>query len=784
MREINIAIDPNKEMKKQEDLFGIFFEDLNHAADGGLYGELVQNRSFEFDAMDAPGYHALTAWEKVERGDSVVCTHVEEHGCMNENNPHYLVLEVLTEGRGGGIRNLGFAEGIPVQEGKEYLFSCWYRLRRGAGAILQVRLEGEEGAACYGQTDFTVSFGDWQKVELRLRAVGTDLKARLALLSTEPVTLELDMISLFPADTYKGRKNGLRKDLAGMLADMRPRFMRFPGGCLAHIGSLDAKDRCGMYRWKNTLGSVEQRPARRNTWNYNQTLGLGFYEFFLFCEDIGAEPLPVIAAGYDPHFLRMAETNEMQEWIDEALDLIEFANGGCETRWGAKRAEMGHPESFHLKYLGIGNEEVGDAFFERYEMIMNVVKDKYPEIQVIGSAGPGSAGSEFDKGWEQARRTRTSFVDEHFYQCPEWFLANADRYRNYPKGPRAFLGEYASGDETWKNALMEAAFMTGMEKAEGIGLACYAPMLCHAAYRNWFPNMLTYDNTRVYGNPSYYVQKLFMRNQGEALVETTDDCRKAEKERPELTGKICMKTETACVTVRDFTWKEQNGKVGRLEDFQLSKDEPCSCKVETESAAYTVSFRFRRTNGGRSANLNGTNSFRLEFGVRDKQNKLYWIFDGWQRLTSLRGVYKGKECDMGLAFLDTKRDEEYEAKLVVDGEKISVWIDGKHYLSHACRSAEPEELYYSAVQDTDGSMVVKAVNVQEEEKELRIRLVDCGLKGKTVRISAMQGYGLEEKNSMEELKRVVPVESEEICAEDSYRFRLMGNSFAVLKFEL
>lgn len=783
MKKVNILVDSNKRIKNQGDLFGIFFEDLNHAADGGLYGELVQNRSFEFDAVDAPGYHALTAWEKVERGDSVVCIHVEEIDGMNENNPHYLVLEVLTDGEGGGIRNLGFDEGIFVQEGMEYRFSCWYKLRNGKENSIKVRLEDETGLICYGEVNFTAAKRSWQKVELCLAAAGTDRKARLALLAQEPVALELDMISLFPVNTYKGRDNGLRADLAEMLADMKPCFMRFPGGCLTHIGSLNEKDRSGMYRWKNTLGPVEQRPSRRNTWNYNQTLGLGFYEFFLFCEDIGAEPLPVISAGYDPHFLRMAKLDKMQEWIDDALDLIEFANGGTNTHWGAKRAKMGHPESFHMKYLGIGNEEVGDAFFERFEIIMNAVKDKHPEIQVIGSAGPGSAGSEFDKGWAQARRTRTSFIDEHFYQCPDWFLANADRYQSYPKEPKAFLGEYASGGETWKNALMEAAFMTGMEKAEGVGMACYAPMLCHAGYRNWFPNMLTFDNTRVYGNPSYYVQKLFMRNQGEALLQTRDDLNPVSGKLPALDGIIRMKTETACVDIRNFTVTEKDGRIQCLENFSLTKETSCTWELEVNGDSYMVSFLFKRMNGGRSVNLNGSNSFCMEFGVRDEEHKLYWVFDGWQRLTSLRGMYQGKECDMGLALLETKREQEYEAKLVVNGRKISLWIDGTEYLSHVCRSVMPEELYYSAVEDADGSVVVKAVNAQEEEKELCIRLSDCGLTGRKVRIAAMQGYGLQECNSLDEPERVIPVENEEICTEDAYHFKIMGNSFAVIRFE-
>lgn len=764
MKQINIEVLTEKEIKHQGDLFGIFFEDLNHAADGGLYGELVRNRSFEFDELDCKGYHALTAWETVERDNSVIFNHVDDRAPLNAENRHYLVMESMTDGGKGGIRNLGFGSGIPVEEGKRYLFSCYYRLRGKKAAPLEVRLESADGTVCYAKSRLeaaAVVAGGWQKWECTLTADATDHSGRLALLTDGIMTIELDMISLFPEDTFLGRRNGLRRDVAQLLADMKPKFMRFPGGCLAHIGSLDADDRCGMYRWKKTLGPVESRPARRNTWNYNQTLGLGFYEFFLFCEDIGAEPLPVIAAGYDPHFLRMAPLDEMQEWIDEALDLIEFANGDEDTEWGAVRAQMGHPESFHLKYLAIGNEEVGDAFFERYEIILNAVKEKYPEIQVIGSAGPGSAGSEFEHGWAQARRTETSLVDEHFYQCPEWFLANVDRYQSYPADTKAFLGEYASKDDTWKNALMEAAFMTGMEKAEGVGLACYAPMLCHVDYQNWAPNMVTFDNHRSYGSPSYYVQKQFMVYQGESLLACQDDFSRESlrsQKVPSLKGEVSLDTSRADVEVTDFLVEK--------------KDEE----------NYTISFCFEKKSGGTAQDLNGVNSFCLSFAKQDEQNKLTWNFDGWQRLTSLGGVYQGKECDMGLYFLEIERNHVYRAKLTVENGMITAWIDGKAVLSHKVRSVEAEDLYYSAVKDADGSVILKLVNAEPEEKEITVSLNDTEKVFSSVAISAMEHFSLDERNSLDDPCRVSPAERQQAVEGNLFTYLLPGNSFTVLRF--
>lgn len=785
MEKINITVFTEEEKKKQGDLFGIFFEDLNHAADGGLYGELIRNRSFEFDAVDREGYHSLTAWTTVERGDSVVRAHVETTQPLNPNNRHYLVLEVLTDGEGGGIRNDGYENGVPVKEGCDYHFSCYYRLRRGADVPLEIRLEDKEGTQCYAQNRFVPKGGEWQRYECTLKANKTDHSARLVLLAHNPVDICLDMISLFPADTFLKRKNGLRADIAVMLSDMKPRFMRFPGGCLIHIGSLNAEDRCAMYRWKKTLGPVEKRPTWRNTWRYNQTLGLGFFEYFMFCEDIGAEPLPVISAGYDPHSLRAADLSDMQEWIDEALDLIEFANGGTETTWGSVRAQMGHPESFQMKYLAIGNEEVGDAFFERYEIILEAVKEKYPEINVINSAGAGSAGSEFDKGWKQARRTQTSYVDEHFYQCPEWFIANADRYESYEPSPKAFLGEYASKNDSWKSALAEAAFMTGMEKAEGVGLACYAPMLCNVNYKNWDPNLLYFDNHRVFGTPSYYVQKLFMNHQGDVMLRTVDNMEKRKKKSPILSGQIGMSTQRACVDISEFRFMDmESGKTVELPNFMLSSENTYHPCMDTDSRNYSLSFRFRKKNGGCSDNLEGLCSFELEFAGRDRDNKLSWSIDGWQRHTSVTGFCQGHGADMGLYYFETELNREYEAKLVVEENIVRTYIDGVLYCDHICKSAEPDALYYSAVGENDGTVIVKAVNAEETEKEICIDLnQNVGTSWNRVLISSMEGFLPEDRNSFEEPQKVAPTEKEYKIDPEGYTFTLQGSSFAVLRFK-
>jgi len=784
MREIQVLVKEERIIKKQGDLFGIFFEDLNHAADGGLYGELLQNRAFEFDRIDNTSYHSMTAWEEVERGNSMLQAHVNCWDPRTRQNPHYLVMEVLTSGEGAGVRNLGFNTGIPIKQREAYDFSCWYRVRHGKGNCFEVRLEDETGAICYATETLTGQVGEWSHISCTLQAGGTDQAARLAIVAKEPIILELDMVSLFPQKTWRMRNNGLRPDLAEMLADLKPKFVRFPGGCLTHIGSLDPNDRNALYRWKNTVGPVENRASKRNTWNYNQTFGLGFYEFFLFCEDIGASPLPVISAGYDPHYLRAADEEKMQEWIEDALDLIEFANGDVDTTWGKVRADMGHPESFHLKYLAVGNEEVGEEFYGRYEQICSAVNEKYPEILLINSAGPGSAGSEFVKGWEQAKRTGTAFVDEHFYQCPEWFVANAHRYEQYDDcdgEPKAFLGEYASHDTTWKNALAEAAFMIGMEKAKGMGLACYAPLLNNVDYTNWATNLVNFDNYRVYGTPSYYVQKLFMNYMGEELVESV--CQgiiPQKKEPPVLHGRCRMRTDQSNVDIKDLVIKnEDTGEEIVYDSFTLAADQKEKELADIDWDHYTITFRYRRNAGGTSKTLTGALAFRLDFAMQDEENHLNLVLDGWQRLVSLGGVVKGKTCDMGLYHAIIDAEEEVPCKLQVCKNQIWARV-GEVEMMHTCLSTQPDELYYSAVRDEEQNLIVKLVNLTHEEEQIQIHTEEEYAAGE---IRVIEDCNPEWRNSFEEPQKVSPKrENREIQGRLS-TYHLKPQSFMVVKLK-
>jgi alpha-L-arabinofuranosidase len=505
------------------DLFGIFFEDISYAADGGLYAELVQNRSFEYSATDKKEWHSMTAWEYMTTGYGYGNISVETTLPINVNNPHYAVLTVENAGQEGiGLINSGF-DGIVVKAGERYNFSLFAKQLSAQAVPLSVQLRNRKGTIL-SEAKLNVDSKEWHKYSVALTATERYDTAVIAVIATASGKLAIDMISLFPQQTFKGHSNGLRADLALAIADLKPKFMRFPGGCLVHGDGLG-----NMYRWKNTIGPVEQRVEQKNIWSYHQTGGLGYFEYFQFCEDIGAKPLPVVAAAVSCQnsggTWRIGGTgqkglplNEMQEYIQEVLDLIEYANGPVTSQWGAKRAEAGHPEPFHLEYVGIGNEDkITPEFKERFQMIYNVVKSKHPEITLIGTAGPAPDGEDFDLGWELALQLQVPVVDEHYYQSPQWFLNNQYRYDKYDrKKPKVYLGEYASRGNTLFNALAEAVYMTSLERnGDVVHMASYAPLLANQNHTSWNPNLIYFTNTALIYTVNYYVQQLFSLYQGD-----------------------------------------------------------------------------------------------------------------------------------------------------------------------------------------------------------------------------------------------------------------------------
>lgn len=511
--------------KVSPSMWGLFFEDINLGADGGLYAELVLNRSFE---LDIP----MMGWK--EQKDEAAAGHylMLNRGTTNQANRRYISL-TSTKGR-YGLSNVGF-RGMGIKKGMQYNFSVLARQPKGGSGSLVIELIGEKGVVI-GSGSIKPEGEEWKKYKLSFTAAATVEKARLDVLLKDAGTLDLDMISLFPQDTWKNRENGLRSDMVKLLADMNPGFLRFPGGCIVEGRTLDER-----FQWKKTIGPIENRQMLINRWNtefkhrptpdYFQSFGLGFYEYFQLCEDIGAAPLPILNAGMACQF-NTAEVVPLEllgPYIQDALDLIEFANGPASSEWGKKRAEMGHPEPFNMTMIGIGNENWGVQYLERLALFTKSIKEKYPEIRIVNSSGTDPVGERFDLLDKHLRSAKADIIDEHYYQNPKWFLENAARYDNYDrKGPKIFAGEYAAqsvktaspeNKNNWLCAMAEAAFMTGLERnADIVEMASYAPLFAHAEGWQWTPDLIWVDNLRSYGTANYHVQKLFSTNRGTDVV--------------------------------------------------------------------------------------------------------------------------------------------------------------------------------------------------------------------------------------------------------------------------
>lgn len=512
----------------QPTMYGLFFEDINYAADGGLYAELVKNRSFEFPQH-------LMGWNTYGK------VTLMDDGPF-ERNPHYVRLSDPGHGhKHTGLDNEGFF-GIGVKKGEEYRFSVWARLPQGSTKetlrieLVDTKSMGERQA--FAAENLTIDSNEWKKYQVILKPGITHPKSVLRIFLTSKGTVDLEHVSLFPVNTWKGHENGLRKDLAQALADIHPGVFRFPGGCIVEGTDLDTR-----YDWKKSVGPVENRPLNENRWQYTfthrffpdyyQSYGLGFYEYFLLSEEMGAAPLPILNCGLSCQYQNNdskahVAVCDLDSYIQDALDLIEFANGDVNTTWGKVRADMGHPAPFNLQFIGIGNEQWGKEYPERLEPFIKAIRKAHPEIKIVGSSGPNSEGKEFDYLWPEMKRLKADLVDEHFYRPESWFLTQGARYDNYDrKGPKVFAGEYAchGKGKKWNHyhaALLEAAFMTGLERnADIVHMAAYAPLFAHVEGWQWRPDMIWFDNLNSVRTTSYYVQQLFAHNKGTNVLPLT-----------------------------------------------------------------------------------------------------------------------------------------------------------------------------------------------------------------------------------------------------------------------
>lgn len=563
------TLKPGAEIQKT--MYGIFFEDINYAADGGLYAELVKNRSFEFPS------NPLQGW-KVAGNVSV-----KDDGPF-ERNPHYVRLSYPGHpDKRSAIENEGFF-GMGIKQGETYRFSVWARVPEGKTAKLRIQLVNplrtEHGNMFFDRMKLDIDSKEWKKYSVNVTASESCEKAILRIFLENDQTVDLEHVSLFPADTFNGHENGMRKDLAQALADLKPGIFRFPGGCIVEGTDLDTR-----YQWKNSVGPVENRPLNQNRWQYTfthrfypdyyQSYGLGFYEYFLLSEEIGSEPLPIISVGLACQFQNKdmsahQPVDQLDSYVQDALDLIEFANGDTSTTWGKVRAEMGHPAPFNMKFLGVGNEQWGPEYPERLEVFVKALRKAHPEIKLVGSSGPDSEGEQFDYLWPEMNRLGADLVDEHYYRPEPFFLNGATRYDNYSrKGARVFAGEFAchATGKQWNryhSALCEAAFMTGLERnADLVHMATYAPLFAHVEGWQWRPDMIWFDNVKTVRTCSYYVQQMYSRFKGTNVLSLTMNGKPVTgaEGQNELYATSCLNRETGEIYVKIVNMSQQDQTV-------------------------------------------------------------------------------------------------------------------------------------------------------------------------------------------------------------------------------
>ena len=603
-----------------DELIGIFFEDISSAADGGLYAELIQNGSFEFNLTERDGWGAGTAWQTIRPGHSLGYSEVRMDAPIHPNNPTYMRLNIertkefydYKGWKGFGLQNQGF-DGISVKAGAKYDFSVFLRNVKGEAKQVRVALVEPQGwgkdPKLLAEETITADANTWKKYEATLTASETVKNAALQILVLQNGAIDIDMISLMPEDTYKG--HGLRKDLAEALAALHPKFMRFPGGCVVHGGGDGFWN---TYRWKTTVGPKEQRRQLKNTWGYHQSMGLGYFEYFQFCEDLNMEPVPILPCGVScqganggwnmwPHQAQdVCPMSEMDEWVQDALDLIEWANGDVNTKWGRVRAEAGHPKPFNLKYLGIGNEEkISPEFAERFKYMYEKVTKAHPEIVIVGTAGPGShpENPDYEAGWKLANELQMPIIDEHYYE-PYKYFQESRQYDKYPRDRKTkiYLGEYASKDKKLIDALSEALYLLHVERnGDIVCMTSYAPLFARKNATNWNPDMIYFDNERPYLTCSYYVQQMFGQSSGNYYygdcVKIKDATNLQEQsvvlntKTRQLFVKICnasADTKTADINLSRFKGVKTAVKTtltGQPEDENNYEKQPIAPKTET-----------------------------------------------------------------------------------------------------------------------------------------------------------------------------------------------------------
>jgi len=794
-----------------DDLYGIFYEDINYAADGGLYAELVRNRSFEFNSADNSGFTGMTAWSTLTRGQGAGSTATVGTGDARLNDDNRYFLTLTATGAGAGIQNAGYNSGIAIEKDAAYDFSVW--ARSATAQDLTVRLESKDGTTAYATGTVAVDGSDtWKKYTVTLTVDATTDAARLAVLAGAASTVRLDMVSLFPEDTWVGPVNGksvLRKDLAQKIADLKPKFLRFPGGCVTDVGTFPSYaesggvDRKRMYQWKETIGPVEERPTNANFWGYNQSYGIGYLEYFEFAEDLGATPLPVVTVGAQGCGSSLAGTTDaatVKRYVQDTVDLLEFANGDVTTEWGAKRAALGHPKPFGVKYIELGNEENNTEFEKNFPTFRAAVEAAFPGVTVISNSGPDDSGSRFDTLWAFNKQQKVAMVDEHYYNSPDWFLANADRYDSYDRsGPQVFLGEYASQGNTLWNSITEAAYMTSLERnSDVVQLASYAPLLSNEDYVQWSPDAIWFDNDESWGSPNYYVQKMFSNNldAGDHVVPSTYTGPQVTPEP--LGGGVFLSTwstaasyDNVKVTSNDTgdtlfsddfsgpsTWSPQSGT------WAVSNGAYTQTSTSVTDARSIIPDAYTKDWSNYTLELDatktaGSEGFLVGFAATGVNNFFWWNLGGWsntrQALQKADGGSAGEVDAVEGSTITTGKT--YHLKVVVSGRDIKLYLDGELQMDYEDVVAT-QDVFQDVTRDAStGDLVVKVVNTSDTTRRTAIHVSDVGIRP-TGTATVLTGQR-DDTNTKAKKTKVVPVEREltGLSGDFSYDFQPYSVTF-------
>lgn len=784
-------------------LYGVFFEDINYAADGGLYAEMLQNRSFEFTDQGT-----LFGWSMVRRGSPLGNMSIETERPLNTTNTHFLRMQVGDPSEGVGIRSDGFDGGLVIQKGSNYLFSVWGRSLDSREVQVVARLESSTDQNL-GEMFISRMAPEWHQFSSVIKAKESATNAHLVVLVLTAGTVDFDMVSLFPGHTFRNRPNGLRADLAQMVADMKPSFVRFPGGCI-----VEGKNLANRYQWKDTIGPVEERRGNWNRWqsampealapHYYQSYGLGFFEFFQFCEDIGSEPLPILNCGMSCQYQdgELVPVDQLDPYIQDALDLVEFANGPATSPWGAKRAAMGHPAPFKMKYIGVGNEQWGDAYFERYDRVAAALKARYPEIRIVSSAGPQADGPDFDKAWERLRSSKADLVDEHYYRQPSWFVNHANRYDQYDRtGPKVFAGEYAAHTPARRNnleaALAEAAFMTGLERnSDVVEMASYAPLFARAGSVQWPVDLIWFDNAHAYGTPAYQVQKLFSLNRGDQVLalELTDANSLNGASGGISLGTYHTEAEFKDVRVakgshklyaadfdKDLRGWETSGGDWTVKDGKCHQANTSAVAAlamgDDDWADYTLTLKARK--------ISGDEGFII--GVRHvgSGSKVQWNLGGWgNKQHGIQDLTGGSDRIVERVAGSIEADRWYDVKIELKGTRINCYLDGALIQSADVPALRNQRVFATASRDpkTD-RILIKAVNPTSGAVDARINLEGLehvGSKGDAILLTSESAA---DENSFLLPAKVAPKTIPLTGLGKSFRYKFPANSLTILRVE-